>query len=163
MAQEEYGIPNSDGLEAYCAEDIERQKRERSASQPSGGFSGEKKKEIIFDISIEINSTVTVTIIISRIESTFQVCIYDLLACALRDRATPLLTRVSRQLMDTFLTLFDTSHGGNGRSRFHGILRWCPPGPCSKETREAHSPCQRRCCKSVNCMSLIYHLFIIYI
>ena len=73
---------------------------------------------------IEIyNSTVTVTITISRIESTSQVYIYDLFACALRDRAAPLLTRVPRQLMDTFLTLFDTSHGGNGWSRFHGILR----------------------------------------
>jgi len=40
---------------------------------------------------------------------------------------TKVLLGSLRQLIDTFLTLFDTSHGGNGRSRFHGILRWCPP------------------------------------
>jgi len=45
MAREEYGIPNSDGLEAYCAEDIERQKRERSASQSQVESAGKRRKK----------------------------------------------------------------------------------------------------------------------
>jgi len=45
MAREEYGIPNSDGLEAYCAEDVEPQKRERSASQSQVESAGKRRKK----------------------------------------------------------------------------------------------------------------------